>query len=62
MGAHMPDAFAESTAQLEELLRQAMKETDPAKSDDLAAEIWRVLEERDRLKSVLAIQKQSKDG
>jgi hypothetical protein len=53
----MPDAFAESTARLESLLRQAMKETDPSKCNDLAAEIWRVLEERDRLKSALAIQK-----
>ena len=53
----MPDAFAESTARLESLLRQAMKETDPSKSNDLAAEIWRVLEERDRLKRALAIQK-----
>src|ERR1700757_4681736 len=30
---------------LESLLRQAMKETDPSKCNDLAAEIWRVLEE-----------------
>ena len=53
----MPDAFAESTARLESLLRQAMKETDPVKCDELAAEIWRVLEERDHLKSVSANQK-----
>jgi IS4 transposase len=53
----MADAFAESTARLESLLRQAIKETDPSKCNDLTAEIWRVLEERDRLKSALAIQK-----
>ena len=53
----MPDAFAESTARLESLLRQAMKETDPVKCDELAAEIWRVLHERDLLKSALAIRK-----
>ena len=53
----MPYASAESTARLESLLRQVMTETDPAKCDELAAEIWRVLEERDRLKSVLANQK-----
>jgi hypothetical protein len=50
----MPDAFADSTARPESLLRQAMKETDPSK---LAAEIWRVLEERGHLKSALATQK-----
>ena len=34
-----------------------MKEKDPEKCDELAAEIWRVLKERDRLRSVLEIQK-----
>jgi hypothetical protein len=45
-GAHMPDAFADSTARLERLLEQIMRETDPIKYDDLGAEIWRVLHER----------------
>lgn len=53
----MPDAFADSTARLEALLARIMKEKDPEKCDELAAEIWRVLEERERLKSALAIQK-----
>jgi hypothetical protein len=53
----MPDAFADSTARLESLVREAMKETDPSKCNDLAAEIWRVLEERDRLKRASATQK-----
>ena len=45
------------TARLERLLRQVMTETDPVKCDELAAEIWRVLEERDLLRSVSANQK-----
>ena len=47
----MPDGFADSTALLEKLVREVMKETDPAKVDQLAAEIWRVISERDRLRS-----------
>jgi hypothetical protein len=54
--------FADSTARLERLLEQIMRETDPIKYDELGAEIWRVLHERDRLKSVLAIQERGKDG
>lgn len=53
----MADAFAESTARLERLVAQVMKEKDADKCHELAAEIWRVLKERDRLKSELAIQK-----
>ena len=45
----MSDRLAESTARLERLLQQIKKETDPAKYDELAAEIWRVLDERERL-------------
>lgn len=41
----MPDAYANSTALLEQLLRRVMKETDPVKYDRLAAEIRQVLEE-----------------
>ena len=57
MGAPMPDAFADSLERLERLLRQIMKEKNPEQCDELAAEIWRVLEERDRLKSAIEIQK-----
>jgi hypothetical protein len=48
----MPDAFAESTALLEQLVRSIMNETDPAKIDHLA-EIWRVLEEREHVRPAL---------
>ena len=44
----MPDAFDDSTAQLEELVRKVMKERDPVKYHQLAAEIRRVLEEREK--------------
>lgn len=56
----MRDALADSTVRLERLLEQIMKEKDPEKSDELAAEIWRVLQDRDRLKSALKIQKGSR--
>jgi hypothetical protein len=45
----MPDAFAESTARLEQLVREIIKETEPVRYDKLAEEIWRVLAERERL-------------
>jgi hypothetical protein len=35
-----------------------MKEKDPEKCDELGAEIWCVLDERDCLRSALPIQKQ----
>ena len=34
---------------VEQLLQKVMKETDPVKYDELGAEIWRVLGERERL-------------
>ena len=46
----MFDPLADTTARLERLVEQAMKETDPDKSDELCAEIWRVLRERDEVK------------
>jgi hypothetical protein len=49
MGVSMPDAFAQSTARLEQLVREIMKETDPVLYDKLGEEIWRVLAERERL-------------
>ena len=45
----MPDRLAELNMRLGQLLRQIMKETDPAKYDELGAEIWRVLSELERL-------------
>lgn len=44
----MADPLAESTALLERLVREIMQETDPAKCDALATEIWRVVKERER--------------
>jgi len=55
----MPDALADSTARLERLVEQIVNEEDPEKCDELAAEIWRVLKERDLLKSALEIRKSS---
>ena len=57
----MTDAFADSRARLEQLLKQVMEEKDSAKSNELAAEIWRVLHERDRLRSALVTQKPGSD-
>jgi hypothetical protein len=57
MGAHVPDALTDSRVRLERLLQQIMNEKDSATCDELAAEIWRVLRERDYLKTALAIQK-----
>jgi hypothetical protein len=41
--------LADLTSRLQKLLDQARKETDPVKYDELCAEIWRVLEEKDRI-------------
>ena len=57
----MTDAFADSRARLEQLLKQVMEEKNSAKSNKLAAEIWRVLRERDRLRSALVTQKPGND-
>ena len=45
----MADSLADLSTRLGQLVQQIMKETDPAKYDDLGAEIWRVLSERERL-------------
>jgi hypothetical protein len=42
-------SLADLTARLEQLLTQIKKETDPMKYDELGSEIWRVLDERERL-------------
>jgi len=45
----MSDNLADSTARLERLVAQIMKETDPVKYDEIGCEIWRALSERERL-------------
>ena len=45
----MSDNLADSTARLERLVEQIMKETDPVKYDEIGTEIWRALSERERL-------------
>jgi hypothetical protein len=45
----MPDKFAESTAWLERLIREVMKEQNPKRYDELCEEIWLVLAERELL-------------
>jgi hypothetical protein len=50
-GALMPNRFAESTARLERLIAEVMKEKDYARYDKLCEEIWLVLAERELLES-----------
>ena len=45
----MSDSLARSTALLERLVRQIMKETDPERYDELAEQIWRALSDREGL-------------
>ena len=40
---------ADSIRRLERLVRQIMKEEDPMKVDELGEEIWRVIDERERI-------------
>jgi hypothetical protein len=54
MPAQMPAQFEESTARLQRLVRQVMKESDPLVYDLLAEEIWRVLAERESLVAKMA--------
>jgi hypothetical protein len=49
----MSDDLADSTAQLEVLLKLIMRETDPQRFDELGAAIWRVLDERELLTAQL---------
>ena len=56
----MSDPLGDTTARLERLLKQAMKETDPDKIDELCAEIWQVLDERDKQRD--ALRDASRDG
>jgi len=41
--------LADLNTRLKQLLLQASTETDPEKYDELCAEIWRVLQEKDRI-------------
>jgi hypothetical protein len=47
----MPDCLAELNMRLGQLLPQIMKEADAAKYDELGAETWQALGERERLTS-----------
>ena len=46
----MPYSLAESTAHLQRLVAEIMKESDPLRFDNLADEIWKELAERESLK------------
>jgi hypothetical protein len=49
----MPHSLAESTAHLQRLVAEIMKESDPLRFDTLADEIWKELAERDSLKEAM---------
>ena len=51
----MLDPLADTTARLKQLVEQAMKESEPDKRDELCAEIWRVLRERDEVRMALRL-------
>lgn len=48
MEGPVSDNLTQSTARLVRLVSDVMKETDPVRYDQLADEIWHVLEERER--------------
>jgi hypothetical protein len=54
----MLDPFADSSARLEWLLELATREQDPMKYDEIAADIRRVLDERQLLRKRLGISTQ----
>jgi hypothetical protein len=51
----MLDPLANTTARLERLLNQAIKESDRDKTDELCAEIWRILHERNEVRRALRV-------
>jgi len=53
----MPDPLADSTARLEQLLRQLRLDPYSEKADALVAEIWKILAERERIKEQIASSK-----
>lgn len=54
----MLDFLADSSVRLGKLLELVTKETDPIKCDEIAAEIRRVLDERDSLRNRVGITEQ----
>jgi hypothetical protein len=60
MGMQMSDALRTLTAELERLVRQILTETDPTRYDELAAQIWRVLDERERLQNPKSLDEDNK--
>jgi hypothetical protein len=50
----MSGPFSDTTVRLERLVAEVIKETDSVKCDDLCAEIWQVLTERERLRQTNA--------
>jgi hypothetical protein len=48
----MSEHLANFNARLQALVRQIMKEGDPLKYDELCAELWRVLDERERFSTI----------
>ena len=53
----MLDALADSTALIERLLKEIMKERSRDRRDELAEEIFRAMEKRENLKTASALQK-----
>ncbi len=53
-GMYMSDPLADSTAHLEQLLRQLTTEKDLDKEDQLVREVWKILSERDRIREAIA--------
>jgi hypothetical protein len=51
----MTDPLTDSTTLLARLVREASKETDPAKYDELAAQIQSALDARELLKQALRV-------
>lgn len=50
----MSDPLADSTARLEQPLRQLVAEKDVDKADPLVEEVWKILAERDRIRQPIA--------
>ncbi len=50
----MPDPYAESSARLEKILQQLRMDPHSEKADELIAEVWKILAERERLRQATA--------
>lgn len=55
----MPDALAENTARLKQLVERVRTETDPETYDELSADIRRVLAERELIKRSVDVKEDS---